>query len=277
MEMNRTIIILVIAVMAIAVVAAGALLLTNNGHSDEDKTPDKPSTPDTPETKVLGNGVPGTKVTSRLLVYGNADNNDKLDQNDVKAIEGIMKSGEWNKDKQPFADANADGYVGSDDVSYLKGILEKNSTRLYYLNYYGNINYVNYPVTGSIAVNYSYGALACETIGIYDRITAGIDSVISLDASLYPGCDRLGAFSEDGVAFDNRMKVISDSVGVPFSNHTLRRTFGRTLFSNGVKLEDIAAILWHKDTKTTLRYLGLDRVDHSSHMNMLDFGDDEDD
>jgi integrase len=57
----------------------------------------------------------------------------------------------------------------------------------------------------------------------------------------------------------------------------LRRTFGRTLYYSGVKIEDIAVILGHKDTKTTLKYLGLDKVDHSDHMNMLDFGDDDDD
>ncbi len=114
-----------------------------------------------------------------------------------------------------FRGRDADGYVGSDDVSYLKGILEKNSTRLYYLNYYGNINYVNYPVTWSIAVNYSYGALACETIGICDRITAGIDSAISLDASLYPGCDKLrsiGATYRELSETDGIEKIITSGV-----------------------------------------------------------------
>ena len=89
--------------------------------------------------------------------------------------------------------------------------------------------------------------------------------------------NEIGSFSEDGVAIDNRIKRISEIVGVPFSNHTLRRTFGRTMYHSGVKIEDIAAILGHKDTKTTLKYLGLDKVDHSDHMNMLDFGDDDDD
>ncbi len=88
---------------------------------------------------------------------------------------------------------------------------------------------------------------------------------------------RLGAFSERGVAIDNRVKEVAAIAGVPFSNHTLRRTFGRGLYEGGVKTEDIAAILGHKDVKTTLRYLGLDRTDHSDHMNMLDFGEDKDD
>ena len=79
------------------------------------------------------------------------------------------------------------------------------------------------------------------------------------------------------MAIDNRYQSHLGSHRVPFSNHTLRRTFGRTLYYSGVKIEDIAAILGHKDTKTTLKYLGLDKVDYSDHMNMLDFGDDDDD
>ncbi len=53
---------------------------------------------------------------------------------------------------------------------------------------------------------------------------------------IYMSRGRLGAFSEKGVAIDNRLKEVSAIVGVRFSNHTLRRTFGRNLFQNGVKV-----------------------------------------
>ncbi len=51
----------------------------------------------------------------------------------------------------------------------------------------------------------------------------------------------------------------------------LRCAFGNNLFQNGVKVEDIVSVLGYKDTKTTIRYLGLDRMEYSSQMNMLDF------
>lgn len=92
---------------------------------------------------------------------------------------------------------------------------------------------------------------------------------------IYSKGTELGSFSEDGVAIDNRLKEIGRIAGMDLSFHTLRRTFGRTLFHNGVKIEDIAAILGHDNIKMTLKYLGLDRVDHKDHMSMLDFGEDD--
>lgn len=93
---------------------------------------------------------------------------------------------------------------------------------------------------------------------------------------IYSTGDNLGSFSEDGVAIDNRMKDIGELAGVSFSNHTLRRTFGRTLYFNGVKVEKLAAILGHDDPKMTVRYLGLDKKGHKKAISKLDFDEDFD-
>ena len=53
-------------------------------------------------------------------------------------------------------------------------------------------------------------------------------------------------------------------------NHALRRTFGRTLWSEGVPLEVVSDLLGHRDTKTTIRYLALRRDDMVSAMRVLD-------
>ncbi len=51
-----------------------------------------------------------------------------------------------------------------------------------------------------------------------------------------------------------------------FNNHTLRRTGGRELWKAGVELETISKILGHEDTKTTIRYLGINHDDMSDAM-----------
>lgn len=46
-----------------------------------------------------------------------------------------------------------------------------------------------------------------------------------------------------------------------FSNHTLRRTFGRNLFHAKVPLETIMEFLGHSSTLETLKYLGINLGD----------------
>jgi integrase/recombinase XerD len=59
----------------------------------------------------------------------------------------------------------------------------------------------------------------------------------------------------DGVA--TIIKKISARAGTGFSCHTLRRTWGRTLWQAKVPIETIAHMMGHDDTKTTIKYLGI--------------------
>src|SRR5439155_18311589 len=54
---------------------------------------------------------------------------------------------------------------------------------------------------------------------------------------------RIGPYSESGM--DGIMAKVSRHAGVEFSNHVLRRTYGRFLWKAGVKLETISAMLGH--------------------------------
>ncbi len=76
--------------------------------------------------------------------------------------------------------------------------------------------------------------------------------------------DSLKAYGKTGI--DKILENLSRRAGVKFSNHDLRRTMGRRIYRSGVKVEEIASILGHEDTKTTLRYLGLDHDDLSHAM-----------
>lgn len=53
-------------------------------------------------------------------------------------------------------------------------------------------------------------------------------------------------------------------------NHSLRRTFGRTLWEEGVPIELIAQILGHAETRMTRRYLALDLKDMSKAIRHID-------
>ena len=72
-----------------------------------------------------------------------------------------------------------------------------------------------------------------------------------------------------GRAIDDHLQELSDRLGIEFSNHTLRRTFGRELHRSGVDIVVIATIFGHTSTTQTMKYLGLDLDDMADAMNKL--------
>ena len=162
--MNKLTPIIAIAVVAIVVVAGIALAI---GSEEEQYK---------------------STATGRLLVYGNVDNNDYLDNEDMSALKEIVDKGNWNKEKNPFADVNTDGKVNQDDVDYLQKLLDKESTRMYYMDYYRNTSFIHYPFSGRIAATVDYGLMVCQTLGIYGNVVAGNQTVVNYSEGRYPGC-----------------------------------------------------------------------------------------
>lgn len=72
-----------------------------------------------------------------------------------------------------------------------------------------------------------------------------------------------------GTAISSQLNDISERCGVHFSNHTLRRTFGRELFRSGVNIEIIATIYGHVSTQITMMYLGLNMDDMTTALNKM--------
>lgn len=89
-----------------------------------------------------------------------------------------------------------------------------------------------------------------------------ISTVVPDNLILWERGGKLHSYSEEGYGID---KVVSDplskQLGFHFSNHTLRRTFGRALYRADVPVPTIARILGHESTEVTLRYIGVDLDD----------------
>lgn len=62
------------------------------------------------------------------------------------------------------------------------------------------------------------------------------------------------------------LKRVSKAVDIPFSFHTLRRTFGRMMWLSGVSVVTIARMLGHTSTEQTLRYIGANLDDMAEAM-----------
>jgi len=86
---------------------------------------------------------------------------------------------------------------------------------------------------------------------------------------IYRRGGRLSGFSEEGIDTAVSRKL-SAAAGFKFSNHDLRRTFGRQLHKMNVELRTIADLLGHESITETEKYIGIihdDMVDAMKNLN----------
>lgn len=179
---KKILVIATVAIMAVAAVA-GAVIVTNNDDGGSKTT---------------------SKATGRLAVYGNANNDDYLNTSDIDTIQSILNTidsgGEWDYKLYPYADANVDGKVTNEDLTYVENLLKKDEMlksgkkmNMYYTNCNGVTCSVNYPIdpTAKIGTAWYYGAYDAMVLGCYDRITAGTTLIKSYSEDMFPGCSTL--------------------------------------------------------------------------------------
>ena len=83
-------------------------------------------------------------------------------------------------------------------------------------------------------------------------------------------CWHMGRLSGmRATALDRRKDRMVRLSGVRFGHHTLRRTWGRELWKAGVPVETISEMMGHSETKTTLRYLGINFDDQGEALGLL--------
>ena len=106
--------------------------------------------------------------TGRLMIYGNANNDDYIDNEDVKALEKIVNK---EMDPTPFADANQDGTVDANDVEFVKRMVNREKMTIFYKNNDGEVKSAHYPETTLSALPNTTLALM-KSIGVTDMIKA---------------------------------------------------------------------------------------------------------
>ena len=77
---------------------------------------------------------------------------------------------------------------------------------------------------------------------------------------------KLHEYGAKGSGIDEMLKPLGEEIGVKFSNHTLRRTFGRTMYRSGVEVATISKMMGHESIDQTLKYIGVDLDDMNSAM-----------
>jgi iron complex transport system substrate-binding protein len=129
---------------------------------------------------------------SRLWVYGNANEDDYINEDDVEYLEDII---EGDEDITVLADSNCDGEIDDDDVEYLKDIINENDMKIYYVDNYDKVAVVSWPVN-SIATGYCSGAQAVEIAGATDKIDIADNYITKYYAAFNSSYSSLPSYGE---------------------------------------------------------------------------------
>lgn len=127
-----------------------------------------------------------------MAIFGNANGDDYINSDDVTVLKEIV-SGKRTYDPvaNAFADTDGNGYINSSDVALLNKLVNKESCKLYYWDNKYQVNSIDYPLTGKIAVHHVYPLDACIILDLYDDVVGmtnqGFQNAIGKDTSRYPG------------------------------------------------------------------------------------------
>jgi ABC-type Fe3+-hydroxamate transport system substrate-binding protein len=102
-------------------------------------------------------------------VYGNADGNCYIDENDITVMRSIM-DGKSSLNDYPFADANCDGEVNNDDIAIVNKYLAKEECTLKVLDSEEKVIDVKYPITNIMVLCGSNLAPLMNVLDVSDRI-----------------------------------------------------------------------------------------------------------
>ena len=159
-----------VAVVAILVVAAVAVFVTNNNDESNE-----PSTFENAELKVLGN-INGDRY---------------INQADVDLIQKLVDQ-KATVAEYPLADANHDGVIDAADVQVVKDITLGKSTTIWHINYHDTnkdgtmdeeLVSTQFPIKSAIMTASSNTAMLMFTLGIVNEIKGA--SYSSLDKALF--------------------------------------------------------------------------------------------
>lgn len=162
---KKTVIIVVAVALMLLAFDLGAIYLGNGGGNHRGNQGDLVGT-------VLEEGE-FPNAYSRLWVYGNANEDDRIDGDDLRVLKEMI---EGRLPATVLADANADGYVDEKDLAYLQRILDSDQMDVYYVDNYYCVSKVSWPVN-TIAIGYCSGAYTADITGLCQKVVS-VDTTI---------------------------------------------------------------------------------------------------
>lgn len=163
----------IFAVFAVAVILCSGLLVVLHGSGDEYTVVGEKVSPD------------DMPYASRLWVLGNANGDDKLDDDDLQYLKDYIAGGGRY---EYIMDADADGKLTNDDVVYLDRILDAQDTGaridVFYVDNYLTVQKVSWPVN-RIAIGYCSGMYCADVTGVLSKVRMVDTTIVNHWAKYY--------------------------------------------------------------------------------------------
>ncbi len=128
--------------------------------------------------------------SSRLWVYGNADGDDDIDEDDMRYLLGVLSG---DNPETVLSDANCDGKVDREDLVYIQRIIVSDEMEVYYVDNYYRVASVSWPVR-SIAIGYCSGAYVADLTGLTDKVVLVDETIKSYWSGMSDSFSKAGSF-----------------------------------------------------------------------------------
>ena len=128
--------------------------------------------------------------SSRLWVYGNANEDDVIDDADVSYLLGVLSG---DNPETVLSDANCDGVVDSDDIVYVERLISEDEMEVFYVDNYYRIASVSWPVE-RIAIGYCSGAYVADLTGLTGKVVLVDETIRDYWSSMSSSFRDAGCF-----------------------------------------------------------------------------------
>ena len=134
-----------------------------------------------------GSDASATDFEEIVKVYGNANNDAYIDEDDLSFVQAILDGdAEWDRDANPYADANNDSSITAEDYELIQKIINDESCEVWYTNGFGVAQQVPYPlVNNTIALTYWQQGELVSLLGHWNEVVAVNESIYTDRANLY--------------------------------------------------------------------------------------------
>ncbi len=130
--------------------------------------------------------MPGGASDFTLEIFGNANMDETIDEQDIEYVRGII---DGTSEPTPLADANYDGVIDEKDIARIELIIRGEETELIVVDFAGRIVKVNKPVV-RVVISVSGGADAAAILDVKDKVVGVPDYIVKRadwgSVSLFP-------------------------------------------------------------------------------------------